>query len=179
MKSKFLKTAFVGTILSASCFVNVANAVFIDNDSYTTDTESGLDWLDWTATVNVSESNALTANASYRLATDLELRNLLDRAFNCVGIHHCNGTTQFSNFTDMFGQTKQGGTGVTLSNYGQYAIGSNLHMGYKNGIVELGNASTIFGVGLVKNTVVPEPSTLAIFGLGLLGLASRRFKKQA
>jgi hypothetical protein len=26
---------------------------------------------------------------------------------------------------------------------------------------------------------VPEPSTLAIFGLGLMGLASRRFKKQS
>jgi hypothetical protein len=28
-------------------------------------------------------------------------------------------------------------------------------------------------------TSVPEPSTLAIFGLGLMGLASRRFKKQS
>ncbi|MGY0603694.1 MAG: PEP-CTERM sorting domain-containing protein [Paraglaciecola chathamensis] len=26
---------------------------------------------------------------------------------------------------------------------------------------------------------VPEPSTLAIFGLALMGLASRRFKKQS
>ena len=31
---------------------------------------------------------------------------------------------------------------------------------------------------LVKNVSVPEPSTLAIFALGLMGLASRRFKKQ-
>jgi hypothetical protein len=28
-------------------------------------------------------------------------------------------------------------------------------------------------------TEVPEPSTLAIFALGLMGLASRRFKKQS
>lgn len=31
---------------------------------------------------------------------------------------------------------------------------------------------------LVKNVKVPEPSTLAIFALGMIGLASRRFKKQ-
>ena len=30
-----------------------------------------------------------------------------------------------------------------------------------------------------KNIDVPEPSTLAIFALGMIGLASRRFKKQS
>jgi hypothetical protein len=33
--------------------------------------------------------------------------------------------------------------------------------------------------GIAASAAVPEPSTLAIFALGLLGLASRRFKKQA
>ena len=28
-----------------------------------------------------------------------------------------------------------------------------------------------------ESTPVPEPTTLAIFGLGLMGLASRRFRK--
>jgi len=38
-----------------------------------------------------------------------------------------------------------------------------------------------YGVALVRaasSTSVPEPSTLAIFALGIMGLASRRFKKQ-
>ena len=30
-----------------------------------------------------------------------------------------------------------------------------------------------------RQTQVPEPSTLAIFALGMIGLASRRFKKQS
>jgi hypothetical protein len=179
MKTKFLKTAFVCTIFTASCFVNVANAILINNDSYTTDTVSGLDWLDWTETVNSSELDALTNNAGYRLATDSELRNLLDSAFNCAGVHHCNSTPEFASFTAMFGETEQGGTGVTLRDYGMYAIGSGFYKGYMNGSLELGNASPRFGVGLVKDTVVPEPSTLAIFGLGLLGLAAGRFKKKA
>ena len=36
-----------------------------------------------------------------------------------------------------------------------------------------------FQFGGVAHTQVPEPSTLAIFALGLIGLASRRFKKQS
>jgi len=37
----------------------------------------------------------------------------------------------------------------------------------------------VWGVALVRTTSVPEPSTLAIFALGVIGLASRRFKKQS
>jgi hypothetical protein len=40
------------------------------------------------------------------------------------------------------------------------------------------NAATL-GSLLVRTADVPEPSTLAIFALGLMGLASRRFKKQS
>ena len=35
------------------------------------------------------------------------------------------------------------------------------------------------GVWLYRTVDVPEPSTLAIFALGMIGLASRRFKKQS
>ena len=34
-------------------------------------------------------------------------------------------------------------------------------------------------ISYTRHTNVPEPSTLAIFALGMIGLASRRFKKQA
>jgi len=37
-----------------------------------------------------------------------------------------------------------------------------------------------YAVALVRRSVdVPEPSTLAIFALGMIVLASRRFKKQS
>jgi len=42
------------------------------------------------------------------------------------------------------------------------------------------NANSMIGTYLTRGgAVVPEPSTLAIFVLGIMGLASRRFKKQS
>jgi len=40
------------------------------------------------------------------------------------------------------------------------------------------NSSSSIPWLMYKTTEVPEPSTLAIFALGIMGLASRRFKKQ-
>jgi len=49
-----------------------------------------------------------------------------------------------------------------------------------NGLVVYGSAPVFQGAGfnnVVLRAEVPEPSTLAIFALGMIGLASRRFKK--
>jgi hypothetical protein len=56
------------------------------------------------------------------------------------------------------------------------------HNGDTNQIKRVTNSTydndTIYQYGLFKAaTVVPEPSTLAVFALGLCGLAARRFKK--
>ena len=51
-----------------------------------------------------------------------------------------------------------------------------------NGKVNGSNTSYDFAFSLsgdVQSQDVPEPSTLAIFALGMIGLASRRFKKQS
>ena len=39
--------------------------------------------------------------------------------------------------------------------------------------------NNVYFSAAITATDVPEPSTLAIFALGLMGLVSRRFKKQA
>jgi hypothetical protein len=44
---------------------------------------------------------------------------------------------------------------------------------------DIPNASLIGTWEVIGATDVPEPSTLAILGLGLMGLASRKFKKQS
>jgi hypothetical protein len=71
--------------------------------------------------------------------------------------------------TALFGQGTL--TGWTFSELG--LVNSGLWLTMKNG--ETVNV-TLNGVD-VSN--VPEPSTLAIFALGMIGLASRRFKKQS
>lgn len=46
--------------------------------------------------------------------------------------------------------------------------------------VSSSTGSSIGAIGFTANTAeVPEPSTLAVLALGLMGLASRKFKKQA
>jgi hypothetical protein len=55
---------------------------------------------------------------------------------------------------------------------------SSAYMGAADGYDLFGTHSTIFA--LVRPvSQVPEPSTLAIFALGIMGLALRRFKKQS
>ncbi|WP_259364972.1 MULTISPECIES: PEP-CTERM sorting domain-containing protein [unclassified Colwellia] len=60
-------------------------------------------------------------------------------------------------------------------------IGDNISLANTAGITR--NTKTEDQVwmqhALVKKTDVPEPTTLAIFALGMIGLASRRFKKQS
>jgi hypothetical protein len=60
----------------------------------------------------------------------------------------------------------------TIANYSAF----NSYMGFTAGTGGLGNYHKIDNFTIAK-TEVPEPSTLAIFALGMIGLASRRFKK--
>jgi hypothetical protein len=71
------------------------------------------------------------------------------------------------------------GGGTSSAHYGGGG-GSSYIGGVSNGYMAQGVRS---GNGFLRityeTTEVPEPSTIAIFALGLMGLASRKFKKQA
>jgi hypothetical protein len=47
-----------------------------------------------------------------------------------------------------------------------------------NNMLTTADSSPQWGVALVRVTSVSEPASLAVFALGIMGLASRRFKKQ-
>lgn len=63
---------------------------------------------------------------------------------------------------------------------GHYNFSTNFDVLYGAGVVTYIDYTLEFVVrSLDDSTTVPEPSTLAIFALGMIGLASRRFKKQS
>lgn len=79
-------------------------------------------------------------------------------------------------------------TNFTLASHSYQARGnflntSNLFIELPEGVTmraeNPGFASNQYIPEWAKTTKVPEPSTLAIFALGLMGLATRRFKKQS
>jgi hypothetical protein len=51
--------------------------------------------------------------------------------------------------------------------------------GVYSDVVNYFQAGTVQGHSSLTISTIPEPTTLAIFALGMIGLASRRFKKQS
>ncbi len=56
--------------------------------------------------------------------------------------------------------------------------GVNMNLDTYNDSIPTGYINPMLGSLLVRRVEVPEPSTLAVLALGMIGLASRRFKKQ-
>jgi len=180
-----LKAALLGLVMTVSGF---ASAGIIDNGNYTT-----VDGLDWTLTLNLTQTEALSDNMGWRTATLYEMKTMMSEFFNHPLIWNINGSAENSDevvdlatyqisFSELFGITAGtfGSTyahveGVGIIGHGGYDAGGLL-AGFEN------PRSDYTGVALVRDSTeshdVPEPSTLAIFALGLMGIASRRFKKQ-
>jgi hypothetical protein len=197
MNFKLLNTVVIGLVLSASSLVNIANAGIIDNGSYTT--VDGLDWLDWTATVSMTQVEAIAANSGWHGANAEQMQMLMNTMFDMQFIWNSNGESVQAvvdkdvkklYFESLF-------AGPTFSHPHNMAsplarsVGAGLvGFGWCNGCSYLagsepaqsgatGVSNAWSGVALVRTSIaVPEPSTLAIFALGIIGLASRRFKKQ-
>jgi hypothetical protein len=69
----------LGTLLLVA--VTPASAELIDNEGYTTDTVWGIDWLDLTATANLTMREARNANEGWRYATNAEVEGLFGQLF--------------------------------------------------------------------------------------------------
>jgi hypothetical protein len=151
-----------------------------------------LEWLDWTATVDMTATMATNNFADYRLATHEELRGLLNsvfggslrfNSFNSACFRGCVAyrTPEGVNFTALFGANPNGLRNphyVSIEGTGLYGFDHTILGGYSPDIYgAIGYRHNSHGIAMVAKEV-PEPSTLAIFVLGMIGLASRRFKKQ-
>jgi hypothetical protein len=184
-------------------WVGSVNAALIDSGSFTTDTASELDWLDLTATIGMSYTDALAANGGWRYATNSEVENLFSVAFNgyydtnpnhfsnSVDGAYVNNVVDASNFISLFGETLQ--TPVSHASYGFYfdedniyrmmgafqnesstQIVSNEYVTTYTGFVDGG--ATDKGVYLVRSSVVPIPAAAWLFGSALAGLGWFRRK---
>jgi hypothetical protein len=190
---KFLKIIGIGLILSVS---TLANATLIDNGDFTSDTESGLDWLDWTKTLNYTQSEALDeySVAGWRIATEAEAKGLILNHFMYTmldknGFVLTDSINDFSmkhvQFATLFGTTilnpnfnTAEGSHATIEGVGYFGS-ENARNHLRNGDFPtsqgaVGLRSSTSGVALVQVTDVSEPSIIALFGLGLVGIGFAR-----
>jgi hypothetical protein len=184
MKIKFLNTAVAGLVLSISCLVNFANAGLILSDSTVVNTAG----QNYSQTFNVAgfenHTNlvfAVEARGDYGTQSDEFIEFFIDAIsfgdfdYNTAGVTSVVGPTGSAEFDYIMNFS------FTISDTDwntQYANDSQLQVQWTNSPT-VGSAGGYYvDFSLTGNpSVVPEPSTLAIFALGILGLASRRFKK--
>jgi len=195
MKSKYLTIAFTSLLVLSTCLTNIANAGLITVDEWhdTSDGYNGLKQSTFSDDIFYAVSRTGVFNntenyemiSGFRMATRSEY--LAEYAANGPGAGHVyHGTGGWSGYV---------WNGITRHQFlfsDSVETGLTTHAGTSDGIVALwGSAyntqytpldplvSNWAGFVLVKTQEVPEPSTLAIFALGVIGLASRRRKKQS
>jgi hypothetical protein len=196
-----------------------ANATIIDNDIYTTDTATGLDWLDVTATLNLSSD---TLSAQFAVGDSFEgWRYATGSEFNTVWSNITGGnpidesTNSIDSYILLFGSTSDAlhlalgvdntdlacgapscgahivsgmiGESMMIGDFNYHAIAtardwsenSNSVDGFTAQDTTVGFDDVPYaGLGhwLVRasSTAVPEPSIIALFALGFVGIGFAR-----
>lgn len=199
--SKTVKVAALCLLLgplTANADLISALANLTDNGTYTTDNSTGLDWLDLTATANSTYISAEINNPGWHYATNAEVEGLFAMFFEPTFVDSGNGLQESTDAASIAESTLFISLlGATVSNdpyftaLGYYldeddllrAMGTEFETDVATLIIGPewfvnygGSARLAYGTYLVRTTV-PEPGTLALFGLGLAGIGFSRRKK--
>lgn len=187
----------VVSLLSLIWFVE-AQATLIDNGTYTTDTESGLDWLDVTGTTNQSINYVLSQLGpggiyeGWHYATIAEVEDFWTHAGGS-GVYDNTWSVEnqglYASLSPLWGST----FGTLTDGYVSAAladpinpISTYVHLAsivdwsYYEESATMDRVSTFWhmrvdleyvnqGHALIRSTV-PEPSTLSLLALGLVGI---------
>jgi hypothetical protein len=186
MKIKFLNTAVAGLVLSISCLVNFANAGVILSDSTAVNTSG----QDYSRTFDVTgfedyKNLVFTVNArgDYGLDEYNEfIKFLIDGTsfgnyrYDTIGVTSFTGPTGDDKFDIIIDFTFT----VSDIDWNNFASDSQVSIQWDNS-ANVGSAPGFYvNYSLSGNPApVPEPATLAIFALGMIGLASRRLNKKS
>jgi|TARA_R100001377_G_scaffold41722_4_gene23525 hypothetical protein len=201
MNIKMLKVAAAGLILSTSTFANaglidfnsMSEGIYSGNSDFTVTSYGGPE-SDASLTPIIRNQAGTTYLCNSTEITDTgcsyPTEDIIDFDFNI-------GLDSLTLSMNWAGNPSSGGTGATVNSYD---ISGNLlesfgYLGSTNATYTFDSTSDIYsiqtnsgltsrndwwyGINSINYTAaeVPEPTTLAIFSLGIMGLAARRFKK--
>jgi len=206
--SSFIKKTLTGLILSASCLASTANAALIPIEDWhdTNGPVGGLLQATFDSSIYFAQAKDIDFSINdtyemldgYHLATAAEYKTLWDNNVAANGtpttvlLHYGRGGWDgyinnsgargvYFAFADMFDPNLPNAAGH---------VGSSEVMGTYTSIISAVAASLevrpdlFAGLVLIKDeanttsTSVPEPSTLAVLALGVLGFAARQLKKK-
>jgi hypothetical protein len=196
-----MKTLKIMSLAIALTMSSASSAGIIDAaDNTFDDTTTGLQWMDFGVnnhhTYNEVSNLLGTTYSGWQLASQEQVIELWENIFaplstntNTYATGHrysqyYTGNGGFTSLKTIIGDNmslgwfadNQGSLSFAYSNMNNdaYVYGRNVNYdSYKT------HTSQHYSTMLVRSANVPEPSTLAIFALGMMGLASRRFKKQS
>jgi hypothetical protein len=161
------------------------NAAIITSDDVYYD--GNLEWLHFNFTDGMTalESHDEYSDQGFRLAFATEASDFISTWFGTSivngSLHTTNHNSQRAAFWNEFT--------FVHPNYGSWALaadgllygtdgGGYIHDGATS-IVPFGQGNANYAYMMVRGTVVPEPSMIALFGLGLVGLVFNRQRRQS
>jgi len=174
-----------------------ANAVIIDQTATTLDTDTGFEWLDMSYTDGITYADALAGSNTFEGGgwRNASYSEVVELASNAVGYditttfyHDALSFNGLSALTDFLGRTIGVGTyslvvgnvdiggGLDRAQFGYSTTASGFFRDNINDNIwdAASDPDTSVGTFLVRSSAVPEPSIIALFGLGLVGIGFAR-----